>query len=172
MEHIFFGFLETKKDIEILSAHAIFNETLLNSFLSQYRILANRSNQNPQLFSRFDWTNTENAELRKNTIDFCNTRAQYFPWNEKSAVYILPALHGTEFGVAMSIAANGFAVLSSLWMQDGMEKEFILQPLPNIVKSILKEKRILVLLFHLQFWEMFFLFVKIHLEHLLIWVFH
>eukprot|EP01126_Amoeba_proteus_P056654 TRINITY_DN7142_c0_g2_i3.p1 TRINITY_DN7142_c0_g2~~TRINITY_DN7142_c0_g2_i3.p1 ORF type:complete len:274 (-),score=74.82 TRINITY_DN7142_c0_g2_i3:149-970(-) len=114
MSNFFFDFMETSTNLEIKEVYAIFNETLLNSFVSQFRILSSRLKSNPKLFNKSDWKMSDDAQARSNVYDFYKSRAEVFPWNRDSALVILPTLHGTDFGIALNIASSGFAILSSL----------------------------------------------------------
>lgn len=106
---------ELIKDITKITA--VYNPTLLNGFITQWLVMRERLDANPDLFGK----KIQKAQATPEQIvlqdaiyyryyDF----VKKFKWNDSLNVPIVPALHGTESGIAEKIAQTGFANLSSL----------------------------------------------------------
>eukprot|EP01126_Amoeba_proteus_P062401 TRINITY_DN8479_c0_g1_i1.p1 TRINITY_DN8479_c0_g1~~TRINITY_DN8479_c0_g1_i1.p1 ORF type:complete len:280 (-),score=60.30 TRINITY_DN8479_c0_g1_i1:79-918(-) len=123
MEDVFYNFGEASSVLNVEEAFAVFNETLLQSYINQYKILTNRIKNNPSLFNKEGWRDEKGVEDRQKVQDTYKQRVHGVSWNANDIVPILPLLHGTDFAVACSIASSGFAILSSLdagWFGKGI----------------------------------------------------
>eukprot|EP01126_Amoeba_proteus_P061982 TRINITY_DN8369_c0_g1_i23.p1 TRINITY_DN8369_c0_g1~~TRINITY_DN8369_c0_g1_i23.p1 ORF type:complete len:298 (-),score=80.97 TRINITY_DN8369_c0_g1_i23:128-925(-) len=114
MTDLFYSFAQATEVLEISEAYAIFNEVLLMSFVSQYQILTTRIVNNPNLFNKAVWRTEKGSDEREVVFANLQERIQSISWNADAQIPILPLLHGTDFGIATSIASSGFAILSSL----------------------------------------------------------
>eukprot|EP01127_Copromyxa_protea_P005793 TRINITY_DN1564_c0_g1_i6.p1 TRINITY_DN1564_c0_g1~~TRINITY_DN1564_c0_g1_i6.p1 ORF type:complete len:687 (-),score=134.25 TRINITY_DN1564_c0_g1_i6:237-2297(-) len=113
MEELFYKFMKASESIEISEAYAIYNETLITSFINHRNIITTRMRDNPHLFNKDILKNKERKD-RLFVHSKWMERVGETGWNTDEDVPIIPAIHGTDFGVAMAICSTGFASLSSL----------------------------------------------------------
>eukprot|EP01127_Copromyxa_protea_P007982 TRINITY_DN1816_c0_g1_i1.p1 TRINITY_DN1816_c0_g1~~TRINITY_DN1816_c0_g1_i1.p1 ORF type:complete len:1295 (-),score=235.72 TRINITY_DN1816_c0_g1_i1:43-3522(-) len=121
MEKLFFGYLQAS-DIMISEAYAIYNPTLITSFINQKNILAARLRESPDVFFNDAWKRRGNKEKEFVCQEF-QKRVAETGWNEKETIPIIPCVHGTDFSLAMAICSTGFAALSALdagWYGSGV----------------------------------------------------
>eukprot|EP01128_Nolandella_sp_AFSM9_P001785 TRINITY_DN12199_c0_g1_i1.p1 TRINITY_DN12199_c0_g1~~TRINITY_DN12199_c0_g1_i1.p1 ORF type:complete len:1767 (-),score=200.25 TRINITY_DN12199_c0_g1_i1:119-5263(-) len=103
------------KDLPIAKAYSVLNGSLLSNFTGHRGVLATRIAQDPTLFQKNDWKSADREELRQYTLDTLSARTKSFEWFDSADdVPIIPLVHGTDAGIAMKIAENGFTTLSSL----------------------------------------------------------
>jgi len=107
--------------IVITDVYALCNPILAASFANYREILRQRMADSPSIFNKRDWTFNDTGETLRHRMytnqKFCSLAEQY-SWNEKGGqpenVPIIPALHGTDKDVGMSIASKGFSAIASL----------------------------------------------------------
>eukprot|EP01127_Copromyxa_protea_P018946 TRINITY_DN6057_c1_g1_i1.p1 TRINITY_DN6057_c1_g1~~TRINITY_DN6057_c1_g1_i1.p1 ORF type:complete len:1829 (-),score=382.79 TRINITY_DN6057_c1_g1_i1:24-5072(-) len=123
MSELFYGHLEAFQKLEIAEAYAIFNPTLLTSFINHRQIITSRMTDSPEIFAKEDWKSSKMSSEKQMVFDKYKKRCADMGWNDDLAVPILVTCHGTDFNVAMAIASTGFAALSSLdagWFGSGV----------------------------------------------------
>eukprot|EP01127_Copromyxa_protea_P001845 TRINITY_DN11758_c0_g1_i1.p1 TRINITY_DN11758_c0_g1~~TRINITY_DN11758_c0_g1_i1.p1 ORF type:complete len:228 (+),score=28.88 TRINITY_DN11758_c0_g1_i1:48-686(+) len=70
--------------------------------------------ENPTIFAKKEWKFSADAKPKEFIYDKYLQRCKDTGWNQELEVPILLTCHGTDYGVAMTIASTGFAALSSL----------------------------------------------------------
>eukprot|EP01124_Arcella_intermedia_P019314 TRINITY_DN2662_c0_g1_i1.p1 TRINITY_DN2662_c0_g1~~TRINITY_DN2662_c0_g1_i1.p1 ORF type:complete len:1596 (-),score=300.24 TRINITY_DN2662_c0_g1_i1:748-5535(-) len=96
--------------IGIKKAYVIHNLTLLNNFLGTRVVIQQRHKNSPELFRKVYQPNERRNWVHQNY----HLLVQKYGWNTNLELPILPAIHGTEGSIAVSICETGFAALSSL----------------------------------------------------------
>jgi hypothetical protein len=101
-----------KGSIIPLEIKAVYNHTLLVSFINQWKIMMSRKKDSPELF--FECGFRKNAEkmaimeyYQKNIIDKMS-------YNKDLLLPLIPVLHGTDELIAEKICDSGYCSLSSL----------------------------------------------------------
>jgi len=112
MESFFYGYLEALDKIQLTEVYAIYNPTLIMSFINQRNILATRIQHAPDIFAKKTWKMGDAA--KENIYELYEARCLRTGWNENTLAPIMLCCHGTDYAVAMAICSTGFAALSSL----------------------------------------------------------
>jgi len=98
--------------INITSAWAVYNPTLVAGFTGDFIKWNRRLEDNQQLFQKSDWE--DHIELRTWVMSKFKDRVDNFSWNKEKLVPIIPAVHGTDVDKAFKICNGGFASLNTL----------------------------------------------------------
>lgn len=72
---------------------------------------------NPLIFANKAWRLKSGADAKIIVYNNYIERTKGVDWNSERLVPIIPAVHGTDFEIAMAICSTGFAALSSLYAQ-------------------------------------------------------
>eukprot|EP01124_Arcella_intermedia_P005524 TRINITY_DN13269_c0_g4_i1.p1 TRINITY_DN13269_c0_g4~~TRINITY_DN13269_c0_g4_i1.p1 ORF type:complete len:342 (+),score=71.95 TRINITY_DN13269_c0_g4_i1:128-1027(+) len=102
------------KGINIESAYAICNRTLLVSFVNYWQNMKSRWEDNRNMWVVKNWMNIDTTGMRSWVYSEYEKYVDLFEWNQGIGVPIVAAVHGTSVPVSEKICANGFAALSSL----------------------------------------------------------
>lgn len=106
------------KDFVLSRITALYNHTLLSNFIGAKKIMDQRLANSPGIFASTGWRHMEETDAQKQQREWVYQRYQtvvkQYSWNSDAKVPLIPALHGTDIGIAQKIAETGFAALSSI----------------------------------------------------------
>lgn len=108
---IFRGFFYGE-ELKIDAIRAVYNPTLLRSFINFWKLTETRFINDHQVF--FDDLSLKNNEQQQWILEQYQKLTSSCVWNKDLMVPIIPALHGTDFSLAEKIGQTGFANLSAL----------------------------------------------------------
>jgi len=102
--------------IHIESVYALCNPILASQFSNHREILQQRHRESPVLFNRRDWILLQKgSQLRSYAHARYMELGTKYAWNDPDdLVPIVPVVHGTDYDIGLSIAAQGFCALASL----------------------------------------------------------
>lgn len=97
-------------DIKIESIISVYNPNLITSFVSAWNTRDSRKNH--KLFTVPMGEEEDSFRQRQEVSNCFKKRVSTMTWNNNNeGNWIVPVLHGTSYGAAMSICQRGFAAL-------------------------------------------------------------
>lgn len=99
------------KDFQVDGIRAIYNPTLLHSFINHWKLTESRFMNSRETFFKEDFSSSPQQQW---ILEQYQKLSKSCPWNEKLKVPIIPAIHGTDHSFAEKIGQTGFANLSAL----------------------------------------------------------
>lgn len=99
-------------NLEVTSITAVYNPNLTQNFINTHKVMSERYRSSYDLF--YNCTYKKNENKLKILKYFNDNIVNYFPYNDKLDVKIVPCLHGTSRMVSGFIAMTNNAILNNL----------------------------------------------------------